>query len=242
MKYDAYLVDLYGTLVDIHTDETHPALWKKLGAFLTENGAAWEPQKLRAAYLKETAAEMSCCSARFPEIDLAVVFARLYKERGVFADRERIAATAWNFRVWSTTHLRLYAGAQELLQRLRGSGKLILLSNAQRLFTYPELRMLGIADAFDGIFLSSDYGCRKPDPAFFRAATDRWNLRPDRCLMIGNDPGCDIDGARNTGMDTFFIRSALSPKDAEPAEKATFSQKGMDLYRVGRILTEGKRD
>ena len=34
MKYENYIFDLYGTLVDIHTDEEKTELWEKLAQFL----------------------------------------------------------------------------------------------------------------------------------------------------------------------------------------------------------------
>ena len=34
MQYDNYLFDLYGTLVDIHTDENAKELWKRLAYFM----------------------------------------------------------------------------------------------------------------------------------------------------------------------------------------------------------------
>lgn len=33
MDYDTYVFDLYGTLVDIHTDEELPMVWEKLALF-----------------------------------------------------------------------------------------------------------------------------------------------------------------------------------------------------------------
>ena len=33
MKYENYIFDLYGTLVDIHTDEEKTELWEKLAQF-----------------------------------------------------------------------------------------------------------------------------------------------------------------------------------------------------------------
>ena len=63
-------------------------------------------------------------------------------------DPERIREAAWAFRRASTTHLRLYAGVRELLKRLRETdARVILLSNAQALFTRPELALLGDASA-----------------------------------------------------------------------------------------------
>ena len=32
-QYSNYVFDLYGTLVDIHTEENDPALWQKLALF-----------------------------------------------------------------------------------------------------------------------------------------------------------------------------------------------------------------
>lgn len=33
VQYDNYVFDLYGTLVDIHTEEDFPNLWEKLALF-----------------------------------------------------------------------------------------------------------------------------------------------------------------------------------------------------------------
>ncbi len=238
-RYDAFLLDLYGTLVDIHTDENQPSLWKRLAGFAVSQGAGWEAGALRRAYLTAVSEEEARLRARdaalpeaAPEIDLARVFARLYAEKGVTASPALIAETALLFRRASTTRLRLYAGAKELLAALRGRGKALLLSNAQSLFTRPELESLGLAGAFDGIYLSSEAGCRKPDPRFYRLALEREELEAARCLMIGNDPICDGEGARRAGMDVWVIRSALSPRELTGG----YDQEGMDLRKLKRIL------
>ena len=51
-RYDAYIFDLYGTLVDIHTDEARPLFWKKVAAFYTLQGAPYQPMELHEEYLK----------------------------------------------------------------------------------------------------------------------------------------------------------------------------------------------
>ena len=74
-------------------------------------------------------------------------------------------------------HLRLYPHVLEALAALRAKGfRLWLLSNAQRVFTAYELRYLGLGEQFDGIYLSSDYNCRKPDRKFFAALLDEQKL------------------------------------------------------------------
>lgn len=234
----AFLFDLYGTLVDIHTDENQSSLWQQMSGFAVSRGAAWEAEALRRAYgaaVREEEARLRLRDRDLPEarpeIDLARVFVRLYAEKGVPADGRLIAETARRFRAASTTHLRLYAGAKELLAALRQRGKVLLLSNAQSLFTRPELRQLGLEDCFDGVYLSSEAGFQKPDPRFFRLALEREGLEARDCLMLGNDPRCDGEGARAVGMAAYVIRSALSPRDAEG-----YDQRGMDLRKLKRRL------
>ena len=235
----AFLLDLYGTLVDIHTDENQPSLWKRMAGFVLSRGADWEGKALRRAYLEGLRQEEERLRLRdrgLPwaqgEIDLALVFARLYTEKGVRADAALIAETALAFRKASTTRLRLYAGAKELLAALGQRGRVILLSNAQSLFTRPELEMLGLTDCFDSIYLSSEAGFKKPDPRFYRLALDREGLKPKDCLMIGNDPICDGEGPRSVGIPAYVIRSGISPRGIPEG----YEQEGMDLKKLKRIL------
>jgi len=241
-RYRAYLFDLYGTLVDIRTDEARPALWREMAALYGAAGAVYRPRELREAYLRLCRREeetMASAAGGDAEIDIAAVFAGLYAEKGAPADEALIGRTARAFRRWSTTHLRRYAGAAELLTALgRQGGRVILLSNAQRLFTMPELEKLGLTALFDGIFLSSDYGCKKPDPRFFAAPLERFGLAPGDCLMIGNDPVCDAGGAARAGMDCVYIRSALSPGEEPEHVPCAARLAGMDLRRLRRLLTD----
>ena len=127
---------------------------------------------------------------------------------------KKIARAGQFFRVLSMEYVRLYEGVTELLEGLKARGKrLYLLSNAQRIFTEYELRLLGIETYFDGILISSDWGVKKPDRRFFELLLNRFRLNPEECLMIGNDGACDIGGARSVGMGTCYIHSNLSPKE-----------------------------
>ena len=46
LTYDNYIFDLYGTLVDIHTDESDTAIWEKLAMFYGYYGALYEAKEL----------------------------------------------------------------------------------------------------------------------------------------------------------------------------------------------------
>lgn len=232
--------DLYGTLVDIHTDEEADALWRAMADYYGERGAAYAPDALKARYLalvgeKEAGLAASDTHEAHPEIQIEEVFLALFDIAGVRATREEAVAAGRYFRQQSTEYIRLYDGAKELLAALRKAGKgVYLLSNAQAIFTRWEMETLGLVDCFDGICLSSDYGCKKPHPRFFGALLSEYRIAPETAVMIGNDGRCDIGGARNAGMRTLYIRSNISPKEETP--EADIALEYMDLARVKRIL------
>ncbi|MCR5279009.1 MAG: HAD family hydrolase [Lachnospiraceae bacterium] len=250
IKHKTILFDLYGTLVDIHTDEGMYRLWRTLSEFYAAHGAKYSPSELKESYFrlvreaedKLMAKEKGDAHEAHPEIDLAQVFRKLYSDRGVKNVSDKLLEeTAAFIRKASTTHERLYAGVAELLTDLRRAGKqVILLSNAQHLFTVPELKDLGIYDLFDRIYISSDYSCKKPDSRFFLKPVEELGLEPSECLMIGNDPNCDVKGALGVGMDAYYIHSALSPKPCPDRKKLGLPderfQSHMDLKLVRRRL------
>lgn len=243
MRYRNCIFDLYGTLVDIHTDETLPRLWEEMAVWYREHGAKYAPDELQDAYF-QIVRELEAGKAPLrgdaheahPEIQIESVFRRLYQERGVDASLELAVRTGELFRRCSLEYIRLYSGAKELLAALRANGQGVwLLSNAQRIFTAYELRMLGLDTLFDGIYLSSDYGCRKPDRRFFELLLRERGIAPESAIMIGNDGVCDIQGARSVGLSTLYIHSNISPQ--EPAPQADYVLEEMDLDRVRIILT-----
>ena len=243
MKYQHCIFDLYGTLVDIHTDETSPRLWEQLAEIYRGGGALYQPEELRDAYfrlvrqLEDGAALRQDSHEAHPEIQLEQVFQRLYQEKGAQADRGLAVRTGLSFRTLSTQYLRLYDGAAELLRALRSWGCGVwLLSNAQAIFTGWELEQLGLDSLFDGVYLSSDYGCKKPDPRFFEILLRERGIDPKHAVMVGNDGVCDIGGARAVGLSAIYIRSNLSPR--EPLPVADYVLEKMDLRLLLELLRE----
>src|SRR5690606_16524137 len=52
---------------------------------------------------------------------------------------------------------------------------------------------------------SFEVGYRKPDPEIFLEACRKAGVRPDECLMIGDNLQADILGALNVGMQAALI-------------------------------------
>lgn len=210
--YQNYIFDLYGTLVDIHTNERKPGLWKKFALVMTMQGAAYSPKELKKRY-----EELSACEDKEREILLDLVFKQLYVDKGMNLEHSQMKDIAIMFRALSLEKLRLFDGAEELLNRLHRDGKKVyLLSNAQRLFTEPEMKMLGIYDKFDGILYSSDIGYKKPSPLFYKALFAKYLLKKEDSVMIGNDSEADAGGAFRFGIDSMYVHTEQSPEMIKP--------------------------
>ncbi len=221
MTYTDLIFDLYGTLVDIHTDE-NDLVWEKTALYFGYYGAHYSKDSLRAAFeeeLRKREAKAGQSYECFPDIPFEQIMADLFRAQGVEnADALGINA-AQLFRISATEYIKLYPGALEALAQLRQKGcRLWLLSNAQRIFTAFELQHLGLGEQLDGIYISSDYRCRKPDTRFYQALVNEQKLDISHCLMIGNDRQTDIAGAQKLGMATLYMHTNLTPADQASAD------------------------
>lgn len=234
--YKNYIFDFYGTLADIRTDEDNFRLWKKMSEIYRALGADYKPQELRRAFRSLEHKEKVRLGGENAEPDLTKVFALLFYDKNVSCDDSQAKMTAITFRALSRRFLRAYDGVEELLEELGRRGrKRYLLSNAQTDFTRPELEMLGLTRFFDGIVLSSEQGCKKPSPAFFRKLLEQYGLEPSESIMVGNDYEADIAGARSMGMDTLYIHTAISP-EVPAGVGATYCVMDGDFRKAAGIL------
>ena len=221
MSYTDLIFDLYGTLVDIHTEEDD-TVWEKTALYFGYYGAHYTGPELRSAFqtaMAEKQAKAGQSYECFPDLPCEPVMAELFRRKGVEDNADWLGVHAAQlFRIASTEYIRLYPHVTDALAALRQKGcRLWLLSNAQRVFTAYELQALGLAPYFDGIYISSDFGCRKPDIRFFRALLEERKLDPASCLMIGNDLETDIAGAKNAGLPTLYMHTNLTPPHQRPA-------------------------
>jgi len=253
MKYTDLVFDLYGTLVDIHTEEDN-LVWEKCALYFGFYDAHYTGEELKTAFraaMQRREAQAGQSYECFPDIPFEQVLAELFAAKGIVENADVLGTNAAQlFRICSIEYLRLYPDVPEALKTLREKGyRLWLLSNAQRVFTAYELRQLGLGEQLDGIYISSDYGCRKPDVRFYKALLEEQKLDASKCLMIGNDRETDIAGAKNAGMDTLYMHTNLTPPEqaaADPAlslEKASrgrhhFEFEGVDFQQLTKLLLQ----
>lgn len=239
--YKNYLFDLYGTLVDINTNEWKTYLWTKMAELYGFEGAAYTATELKKSYFEQVEAEKELIRIKNPQftnIDIRIerVFENLLKIKGREPSCGFGEYIAKVFRVISTKYIKLYDGVEDLLASLRYARKKVyLLTNAQRSFTVPEIKMLGLEDKFDGIVISSDEYTCKPDKAFYNLILKRYNLNPDETIMIGNDCTTDILGSYNAGLDSLYIHSNISP-EVTIELKSRFNVMDGDVKKIKELI------
>ncbi len=102
---------------------------------------------------------------------------------------------------------RLVPGALALLERLRGAGlRCGVLSNGFKEVQYRKMDVAGLTPYIDLTVLSDDIGVNKPDARLYCYAMGRAGVTdPSRCVMIGDNPATDIEGALCAGWDAILF-------------------------------------
>lgn len=217
MRHDAVLecvfFDLYGTLIEIETDEgsarTRAAFERWIADVHGEAAAGRERDRPLFEDISRATAP-----GPFGEPDLGpVIAAHLVAVLGRTPDTEEVAAAAAAFRAASRSRFALVPGAAVSLHRLAGGFRLGVVSNAQWLFTRPELEQLGIASFFDPVVISSEVGVRKPGAEIFERAMTAAGAAPAAALHVGDDPHADVGGAAALGIHTCLVGPAAARTD-----------------------------
>jgi putative hydrolase of the HAD superfamily len=211
MAIKGILFDLYGTLIDIETDESMEEIYRSIAHFLTYQGVYLHRGEVRDLYYRIMQEQREQSHEEHPETIVKAIWEAFLEGQGVGPgpDRVRLATTlAQIYRSVSRKRLRPFPEVKGVLDRLRVSYRLAIVSDAQPFYAHPEIRAVGLEGCFDPIVISADYGFRKPDPRLFQAALDGLGLGPSEAVFVGNDMYRDIYGAGQLGMRTVFFSSS----------------------------------
>ena len=80
--YENYIFDLYGTLVDIRTNENKQYLWQKMSEIYSALGAVYTAKELKTSFV-ELEKEMVADLPEYGEPELGKVFAALFHKKGI---------------------------------------------------------------------------------------------------------------------------------------------------------------
>ena len=230
----AVLFDLYGTLVDILTDEWDLSTYRTLSKFLSYFEIYYNPEELAAKYQEKTAEKMMAYQQEGPfgEIDVFQVFEEILAEGWrKQPERSLVVWLARLFRSLTRRRFRLFEDAQPVLEELSGDYLLGIVSDAQWVFSEPEIRMLDLNKYFDTIVLSSRYFVRKPDPQIYAHALRAMRIEPSQALYVGNDPEADVAGPQAIGMPVILVDRENSMQHA-PVPRIRDLREIPDLIRT----------
>lgn len=114
-------------------------------------------------------------------------------------------AFAAEFARWCEGNLQPDPCLRDLLIRLARGRDLAILTNGSLKLQKTKIRALRLDPLFKHIFISGSLGARKPEQRAFRKALAALELPAEQCLMVGDSPRLDIDGASRAGLATCWI-------------------------------------
>lgn len=215
----ALFFDLYGTLIDIQTNEDDPWVYTVLARYLAYLRVPISPEALQQEYRTRVRTHLERSDERFPEVDVHWVFREIMTQnRGRATPGDSVEdaptvtrAAAVLFRSLTRRQFSVFPDVHRVLERLRTKYRLGLISNAQWVFTEPELEMVDLDRFFPVKVLSSRVGVKKPDPRLFTQAMSALGATPEASLYVGDDPSRDLVGARGVGMRFVLFRGQDVP-------------------------------
>lgn len=199
-KLRAVMFDLYGTLVDIRTNENRDETFESLSHFLEYRRVFVSGKELKELYFSEINQQIARSREKYPEIDVARAFRQVLQKRAQTTDRYLAMITTQLYRSLCREKMLLFEDTFWTLNEFRKHYHLGIVSDAQRLYCNPEMRSLRIEDFFDAIVISSNYGFRKPDPRLFHIVLAMLDIPASAAAYIGNNYHTDVVGAKAAGL------------------------------------------
>lgn len=218
MTIKGILFDLYGTLINIETDENLDEIFRGIGHYLTYHGVYLSRTEVRERYWEILKRQKNENAEEYAEINVETIWDSFLDNEGIAAgeNRRKLALIlAQLFRGISRKRLILYPDVKRVLDELKAAYPLALVSDAQPCFALPEIRAVGLEGYFDPIVISAYHDYRKPDPRLYLEALAAMKLQPAEAIYIGNDMFRDIYGAQKVGLKTIFLDTNQGAKSHE---------------------------
>lgn len=206
MEIEAVIFDLYGTLIDIETDEWDLNAYITLSHSLEYYNIFYRPEELLTQYHEKVNNLFQSQTGKYADIDVYNVFEEVILEGlGTKPEPQMVINVARLFRSLTTRRLCLFKDTLPALEVLKKTYLLGIVSNTQWVFSEPEIKTLKIDRFFDTVIFSSRFSVRKPDSRLFYHALEALRILPDKVLYVGDDPNEDIHGATEIGIPVVIV-------------------------------------
>lgn len=108
---------------------------------------------------------------------------------------ESMAEEAFEVFYRARNEVELYDDVRPTLERLARGYRLFAISNGN-----ADLAAIGLDAFFEGSLSAREAGMLKPDRRIFARLLDHAGLRACDAAHVGDDPECDVEGARDAGL------------------------------------------
>lgn len=114
-----------------------------------------------------------------------------------------------------------YPEVEQLLAALRPRYQLGIVTNGVPNLQRMKLRGASLETGFSAIAVSGEVGIGKPQRGIFDWICAQMAVRPQDCVMVGDNPERDVAGAIQAGMASVFVERGHKP--ADPRYPATLN-------------------
>lgn len=212
MKYKAIFFDLDGTLLPMDQEKFTNVYFKELSIVLAKYGIPAE-ELVRAVWAgtKAMVKNDGICTneKRFWEVFLALTG---IKSETVVSECDTFYTNEFNRARAVTGENPL---AVEAVKFAHGDGRTVVLATNPlfpRVGQLTRISWLGLKPEDFALITSyeTDSFC-KPNPAYYLSICARLDLKPEECLMIGNDVAEDMFAATEAGLSAYLVTDCLIP-------------------------------
>ena len=207
MRYDVVLIDIDDTLFDFRQssfEALERAFARRDVSFTWEDMPAYEVynDRLWRAFERGEIPKPLIFTERF----------RLYfAERGLDIDPE---AFNHDYLLYLAEGYAFMPHCRELLDALHEKCRVYVVTNGDTFAQESRIARSGLAHLFDGVFISEQLGCRKPEKVFFdRVFSIIGDELRSRAILVGDSLSSDMQGGRNAGIATCYYGKAENADD-----------------------------
>ena len=106
--------------------------------------------------------------------------------------------------------------ALEVLDYLKPKYRMSVITNGFAEIQDIKLSSSGLTGYFEAVVTSEQAGSLKPHAEIFNYALNKVGMSSEDCVMIGDNPATDIQGAREVGIDQIYYDPDENHEDANP--------------------------
>lgn len=231
MRYDIFLLDADGTLLDFSRceDVSLRQALRRGGIPCGDEVAALYSRINRSLWEAFERGEMPKAAIHCRRFEM------LLAELGISGDA---AAIADDYRDGLACGYFLIDGALQVCRTLARMGRIYIVTNGVSRTQFSRLAGSGLMDSFRGIFVSEDAGSPKPSRAYFDYVFARIpGFDRNRAILVGDSLTSDMAGGETAGVDTAWYNPEALPLPHAP--RITYDLRSLDqlpeLVRTGKL-------